>query len=85
MSAVIGDGTLGVAYLCDKGACETGSCHIDGLESECKHTFDPKHAVFGECKDPWKHPERFEVWKRPGYSDMYWEKIDMEQGEADEP
>lgn len=53
-----------IVYICDKKACDStqwASCRFIKIgNNRCSHTTDPKHAKYGICKDPEKHPERFE-------------------------
>ncbi len=67
----VSSGGPAIAYICDRGVPECkGKCTEDYL---CVNTFDPTHALFGECKHPEEHPERFELWKS-GDKEIWWEK-----------
>ena len=49
-------------YLCtgENPCCgHSAGCYLSG--GDCKHTTHPEYAKTPECKDPWKHPERFEA------------------------
>ena len=72
-----------VAYLCDGMGCaavreEGKDCVI--FEGEpCRHTFDPTHAVNGECENPAKYPERFEAWSSGDDRVYYFERVPGEE------
>lgn len=48
-----------IFYICDQKACEEVGmkCHWP----DCKHTTDVEHALYGECKDPKEHLDRFKI------------------------
>lgn len=47
---------ISVLYICNKQkSCSASSrCGV-----ECKHTWDPKYALYGKCDYPWDCPDRF--------------------------
>ncbi len=63
-----------VVYIC--GCDPEMECKRTACQTDCFHTIKEEYAKNGACKDPWNHPERFEVsevddmvqyWERRGY------------------
>lgn len=52
-------------------------CHCEGCFTrggQCDRTTNVKYAKTEICKDPWNHPERFEVDFFPNTDPVYWER-----------
>lgn len=76
----MGERKVKIAYICDGLArcSDKIGCfrHATPGMDYCKHTWDPRHAVNGGVKKPWKYPERFHLVDNPDIEsnvDIYWE------------
>ena len=61
-------------YLCsgeNPNCSRVSGCYLAG--GDCKHTTKIEYAKTEECKDPWKHPERFEAVNVKGCPTYYFE------------
>ena len=71
-------------YFCngENPACYAHDfCQRNG--GRCKQTTNINYAITPECKDPWKHPERFEVTTVPGYEAYYFEREEQDSNDAE--
>lgn len=65
-------------YICDREACKEVGMKCNW---PCNHTTDAKHALYGECKDPSEHLDRFEMTVARGKDGTivdceFWERLE---------
>lgn len=71
-------------YFCNgenPACCAYDFCQRNG--GRCKQTTNIDYAITLECKDPWKHPERFEVVTVSGCEPAYFEREDINSNDAE--